>query len=288
MVQRTAPWILSKPDRTYRPLARAVFGRVPAAQLAGRLGWWSFLEAGIAGFVGHPRALAPLAALSHAQRRRQVADPELRRRLTPDHGLGCKRVLLSNDWYPALTRPGVEVVTQPVARVVSDGLKLADGSHRALDVLVFGTGFEARGFVAPMAVTGRDGRSLQAAWAGLPNAWHGLSVPGFPNLFLMYGPNTFSGSGSAVYMLESQARHVAAAARTLEVHAARVIEVRRDAHASFLAELRERQRRTIWATGGCASWYLDADGRDPTNWPGYPVEYRRRTARVDASAYALT
>lgn len=124
-------------------------------------------------------------------------------------------------------------------------------------------------------------------WAGLPEAWHGLSVPGFPNLFLMYGPNTFGGSGSAIYMLESQARHVAAAARSLQARHARTIEVRPDAHRAFVSELRERQRRTIWATGGCSSWYVDDQGRDPTNWPGYTLDYRRRTARTDEQTYIV-
>lgn len=138
-----------------------------------------------------------------------------------------------------------------------------------------------------MAVTGRDGRTLQAAWAGLPEAWHRLSVPGFPNLLLMYGPNTFGGSGSAIYMLESQARHVGAAARAVRGAGAGTIELRPDANDAFLRELRERQRTTVWATGGCSSWYLDDRGRDPSNWPGYTLEDRRRVRRADSETYAL-
>lgn len=287
VVQRTPPWILPKLDRAYRPLAHAAFARLPALQRAGRLGWWTFMEAGIAGFVGHQRVLAPLAALSRAQLRRQVADPALRKQLAPAYRIGCKRILLSNDWYPALTRDNAEVVTEPIARASATGLEFADGSRRELDVIVFGTGFDAHEFVAPMEITGRGGRTLEEAWAGVPNAWHGLSVPSFPNLFLMYGPNTFGGSGSAVYMLESQACHVAAAARALRRGGERVIEVNPEAHAAFMSELRERQQRTVWATGGCSSWYLDEEGRDPTNWPGYTVEYRRRTRRIDPETYSL-
>lgn len=287
VVQRTPPWILPKFDRAYRPRANAAFARVPALQRAGRLGWWTALEAGIAGFVGHEQALAPLAALSRAHLRRQVPDAALRARLTPTYRIGCKRILLSSDWYPTLSRPNVEVVTAPIARAVPDGLEFADGSHRTLDVLIFGTGFAAREFVAPMQVTGRDGVTLADTWDGLPHAWHGLSVPGFPNFFLMYGPNTFGGSGSAIYMIESQARHIGAAARALGRGHARTIEVRADVHAAFMAELRERQRRTVWATGGCSSWYLDDEGRDPTNWPGYTIEYRRRTRQVDPAVYRV-
>mgnify|MGYP002136453513 CR=1 FL=1 len=207
---------------------------------------------------------------------------------TPTFGIGCKRILLSNDWYPALTRPNVELVTSPIAHATPTGLTFADGSARELDVIIFGTGFEAREFVAPMDVAGRGGTTLAETWDGLPHAWHGLSVPGFPNLFLMYGPNTFGGSGSAIYMIESQARHIGQAARALDRGGASEIEVRPEAHAAFLTELRERQRRTIWATGGCSSWYLDDEGRDPTNWPGYTVEYRRRTRRIEPSAYRLS
>ncbi len=285
--QRTPPWVLPKLDRAYGPLAHSAFQRMPALQRAGRLGWWTFLEAAIAGFVGREQLLAPLAAAARAHLRLQVRDPLLRARLTPDYSIGCKRILLSSDWYPALSRPNVEVVSQPIARAFEQGLELADGSTRELDVIIFGTGFQAREFVAPMEVTGRGGVTLEQTWEGMPNAWHGLSVPGFPNMFLMYGPNTFGGSGSAVYMLESQARHVAAAARALSGGGGRVIEVRPEAHERFMSELRERQRRTVWATGGCSSWYLDEEGRDPTNWPGYTIEYRRRTARVDPAVYSI-
>ena len=184
-------------------------------------------------------------------------------------------------------RPDVELIDEPIAAVGESGVELAGGGFRELDALIFGTGFDAHDFVAPMEVRGRGGRTLAQAWDGLPNAWHGLSVPGFPNMFLMYGPNTFGGSGSAGYMIESQARHVGAAARALRSGRARTIEVRTGAHERFIAELRERQRSTIWATGGCTSWYLDGEGRDPTNWPGYTLEYRRRTRAIDQAANEL-
>ena len=287
VVQRSAPWILPKPDLGYRPGARRIFDRIPATQLAGRFGWWAFMEAGCAGFVGHHWVLAPLAAASKAQLRKQVRDPKLRAQLTPNYEMGCKRILLSSEWYPALTKDNVSVRTDPLASVNETGLEFADGSSVELDVIVFGTGFKTREFVAPMELTGRDGRTLSDAWSDIPSAWHGLAVPGFPNLFLLYGPNTFGGSGSAIYMLESQMRHVAAAATELRRTGSDTIEVRKAAHEDFMAELRERQRNTIWSTGGCSSWYVDEQGRDPTNWPGYTFEYRRRIASIDERAYAL-
>jgi cation diffusion facilitator CzcD-associated flavoprotein CzcO len=285
--QRTAPWVLPKPDTPYSDAARRAFERVPALQWAGRLGWWMLMESAIAGFVGHPRTLAPLEAAGRAHLRRQVPDRVLRERLTPSYTIGCKRVLLSNDWYPALSRANVEVLSQPVARATSTGIELEGGQRRDLDVLIFGTGFDAHDFVSPMEVRGRDGRSLSEEWGGLPEAWHGLSVPGFPNMFIMYGPNTFGGSGSAVYMLESQSRHIAAAVSAMREAGAATIEVRPEANERFLSQLRRRQRNTVWATGGCSSWYLDEQGRDPTNWPGYTIEYRRRTRRIDPAVYRL-
>lgn len=288
VVQRSAPWILPKLDKPYSATAHRVFRRFPAAQRAGRFGWWAALEAGIAGFVGHEWVLAPLAAGSRAQLRRQVPDPELRERLTPDYRMGCKRILLSSDWYPALGAPNATVRTDPVSEVTETGLSFAGGDDVDLDVLIFGTGFRTKEFVAPMEVAGRGGRTLAEAWADIPNAWHGLVVPGFPNFFLLYGPNTFGGSGSAIYMLESQMRHVAAAAERMEETGAATIDVRADAHEAFMAELRSRQRNTVWATGGCSSWYVDEHGRDPTNWPGYTFEYRRRTASIEPDVYELS
>jgi len=171
--------------------------------------------------------------------------------------------------------------------VTETGIVLRDGRAVELDALIFGTGFRTREFVAPMAIAGRAGRTLEDAWSEVPHAWHGLAVPDFPNMFLIYGPNTFGGSGSAIYMIESQIRHVVAAVDELRRTGARSIEVRPEAHDEFMAFLHERQRNTVWATGGCSSWYIDEQGRDPTNWPGYTLEYRRRTARVTPGTYAL-
>ena len=287
VLQRTPPWILPKPDRAYRAFDTKLFERAPVAQLAGRFGFWAFLEAGIAGFIGHEHAMRPLAAISRAHLRRQVRDPELRRKLTPTYRMGCKRVLLSSDWYPALAQPNVEVLTDGVQEVTETGVVLRDGRAVELDVLIFGTGFRTREFVAPMRISGRGPRTLEEVWDGVPHAWHGLSVPEFPNMFLIYGPNTFGGSGSAIYMIESQIRHAVAAVTELRRSGARAIEVRAGAHEAFMAELHERQRRTVWATGGCSSWYIDEQGRDPTNWPGYTLAYRRRVARISPDVYAL-
>jgi cation diffusion facilitator CzcD-associated flavoprotein CzcO len=287
VVQRTPPWILPKPDRAYRAFDTAVFERLPLAQQAGRFGFWAFLEAGIAGFIGYERFMRPLAAISRAHLRRQVADPVLRAKLTPGYKMGCKRVLISSDWYPTLAAPNVEVVTGGVDHVTETGLVLRDGRAVELDALIFGTGFRTREFVAPMRIAGRDGHTLEDAWSETPQAWHGLALPGFPNLFLIYGPNTFGGSGSAIYMIESQMRHVAAAVAELRRTGASSLEVREQAHAEFMDFLHQRQRRTVWATGGCSSWYVDDQGRDPTNWPGFTLEYRRRTARVRPGVYAF-
>ena len=179
VVQRTPPWILPKPDRAYRPFDTALFERVGLAQLAGRFGWWALMEAGIAGFVGFDAAMRPLAAASRSHLRRQVRDPDLRARLTPAYKMGCKRVLLSSDWYPALAAPNVEVVTDGVSHVTETGLVLDDGRSVELDALIFGTGFRTCEFVAPMRIGGRDGvRSTRPGMAS-PTPGTNLRCPGF-------------------------------------------------------------------------------------------------------------
>jgi cation diffusion facilitator CzcD-associated flavoprotein CzcO len=284
--QRSAPWILPKPDRAYRAWESRLFERVPAAQLADRLGLWAFFEAAVPGFTTHPGLLAPLRALNAAFLRRQVADPELRERLRPRDAIGCKRTLVSNGWYPVFARGDAELVTERVVRATDTALVDAAGIAREVDVVIYGTGFRANDFVAPLAVAGRGGHTLAEVWDPAPQAYLGTSVSGFPNLFLLYGPNTNMGSGSAIYLIESQLRHVSAAVTLLQRTGARALEVRPEVLAAFNAELRERLARSVWESG-CSNWYVDEHGRDTSNWPGTMTEFRRRAARVDLGAYAL-
>lgn len=274
--QRTAPWTLPKPDRRYGPVRRLAYGRLPALMKVPRAGVWAMTVVTGRAVTGGRLAGALIRGASHAQRRLQVRDPGLRARVTPDEPMGCKRVLFTSDWLPALSRPDVALVTEKIVEVVPDGVRTADGEHHPCDVLVHATGFDATRFLAPMTVTGRTGHTLAEAWRGGAFAHLGMTVPGFPNMFLMYGPNTNTGNTSVLYFHEAQARYLARAVTRIAATGA-PLEVRPEVAAGFDAEMQRRLAGSVWT--GCRSWYRDAAGRVVTNWPGAASEYRRRVAR---------
>jgi cation diffusion facilitator CzcD-associated flavoprotein CzcO len=284
--QRTPGWTIPKTDFEYGPLARRLFAWFPFLQHLDRALIFAFMELATAGMTRY-RWIAPaFKALSRRQIRKQIPDPELREKVTPRDEIGCKRIMLTDDWYPALTRPNVELVTERIEAITGSGVRTADETERPADVLILGTGFQSHAFVTPMEVIGRAGRSLQEGWNGVPRAYLGITVPGFPNMFLLYGPNTNGGTGSVIYTIEAAMDHVIAALNELERTAARRIEVRREAAESFDRELRAALQRTVWHTG-CSSWYLDEQGNDPNQWPWLWSTYRRRTGRLDG-AYSLS
>jgi cation diffusion facilitator CzcD-associated flavoprotein CzcO len=279
--QRTAPHVVPKPDRWYRPWHHRLFRAAPQAQRAGRLGIWLLGELLTAALTSAQPLGVLVKGLARLHLRRQVPDPELRARLVPAHDVGCQRLLFSNDWYPALSRPNVEVVTEKITELTPTGVRTADGVDHPVDVIVYGTGFSATDFLAPMRIRGRGGRELADEWAGGARAHLGMTVPGFPNFFILYGPNTNLGGNSIVYMIESQCEYVRQLVRRLATVS--TVEVRRDVAERFDAEAQRRLARTVWTR--CASWYRDASGRVVTNWPGSVWEYRRRTARVDQADF---
>jgi cation diffusion facilitator CzcD-associated flavoprotein CzcO len=284
--QRSPGWTLPKLDFAYGERAQRLFARFPLLQRLDRAAVFAFMELGAAAMTGRRWLLPPFRALGRRQIAKAIADPELRRRVTPRDELGCKRVMLTDDWYPTLTRPNVELITEAIAEVTPAGVRTADGAERAADVLVLATGFRAHDFVAPMEIVGVDERTLADEWAGVPRAYLGLTVPGFPNLFLLYGPNTNGGTGSVVDTIEAGMAHVLAALRRLEGARARTIEVRRPTAEAFDRELRAALAKTVWHTG-CTSWYLDDHGNDPNQWPWLWSTYRRRAARIEPGAYEL-
>ena len=206
--QRSAPYVLPKADRPYRDAEQALYDRLPVVRKADRLRIFLYGELLTSGFVLSPKLLAGPMQMWRRQLRTQIADPELRAKCVPDYVMGCKRVVFSNDWYPALARPNVELVTDPIERIVPDGVVTADGTTRAADVIIYGTGFKAVEFLAPMRVTGLDGSRLQEAWRDGAQAYLGITVSGFPNFFMLYGPNTNLGGNSIIYMLEGQIGYV--------------------------------------------------------------------------------
>jgi cation diffusion facilitator CzcD-associated flavoprotein CzcO len=285
--QRSPGWTIPKMDFAYSERAQRLFARVPALQRLDRAAIFAFMEVGTAALTSRPWLRKPLRAVGRRQINSAIKDPELRRKVTPTDDIGCKRMMLTDDWYPTLTQPNVELVTDRIATVTPSGIRSEDGTERQADVLVLATGFKSHAFVAPMEIVGAGGRSLTQEWAAVPRAYLGMSVPGFPNMFLLYGPNTNGGAGSVIYTLESGVGHVIAALRELDRADARRIEVRRQTVENFDRELRAALAGTVWHTG-CTSWYLDDDGNDPSQWPWLWSTYRRRTARLEPGAYEVT
>ncbi len=284
--QRSPGWTFPKMDYAYSERAKQAFERFPVLQRLDRAATFAFMELGAAAMTGKRWMLPPFRAVGRAQINRAITEPGLRARVTPPDELGCKRVMLTDEWYPTLTRANVELVTDRIASITPGGVRTADGRERAADVLVLATGFESHGFVAPMDVTGRDGLSLRDAWTPTPRAYLGMSVPGFPNMFLLYGPNTNGGTGSVIYTIEAGAAHVISALDALSRSGADRIEVRASAAERFDTELRAALRGTVWHTG-CTSWYVDENGNDPSQWPWLWSTYRRRTAQVDHATYEV-
>ena len=284
--QRTAPWVLPHTNRRVSATEQRVYGALPALQKAIRAGVYTAREALVPAFAKDPRLMRVVERVARRHIRAQVPDGELRARVTPDYTIGCKRILPSNDWYPALGRPNVELVTDAITEISEHSVVTADGSDRAVDTIVLGTGFKVTDMPIGQWVRGRDGKRLVDAWDGSPRAHLGTTIAGFPNMFVLLGPNTGLGHSSMVYMIESQLNHVLGALRAMRERGAATVEVRPEAQAAYNRALDARMERTVWATG-CASWYIDATGRNATIWPDWTWRFRRRTRRFDPAEYEL-
>ena len=278
--QRTAPWVLPRRDRALTRTERWLFRAVPATQRLARWVIYWVLEGFTAAFL-HPRLMRLWRRVALRHLRRAVADPELRARLTPDYTVGCKRVLFSNRYLPALTRPNVELVTSAISEVRPHGILTDDGVEHPADTIVFGTGFRVTDLPLSDWVRGRDGHTLAEVWQGSPKAHLGVAVAGFPNLFLLLGPNTGLGSTSIITMIEAQVEYVLRVLEFMRAAGVATVEPRPEAQQAFVAEIDARMRPTVWATGGCASWYMDRTGRNSALWPGFTWAYRRRLRRFD-------
>jgi cation diffusion facilitator CzcD-associated flavoprotein CzcO len=282
--QRSAPYVVPKPDIEYSGVRRGLYRRLPGTQAFGRNLTWVLSEQLNKSLTGTAPMKKLMEAGWHALLWAQVRDPELRAKLKPDYPIGCKRLLFSNDWYPALVQPNVDVVTHGIVEVLPDGVRSADGTVHPVDVIIYGTGFAATEFLAPMKIQGAGGMSLDDAWAEGARAYLGVCLPGFPNLGLVYGPNTNLGGSSIINMMESQSAYI----RQLvdQVRDGGSIAVRPDVEQRFDDEVQRRLRDSVW--GGCSSWYRDDGGRVTTNWPGTVAEYKARTARVAPADFEIT
>lgn len=281
--QRSANWIIPKPDRIYSRLERKLL-QVPFIERLYRDSIYWRLEARFAtlGQTNWLRKYAEHLALRHLQE--QVPDPELRRALTPDYPIGCKRILISSDYYPALMLPHVELVTSPIERAVPEGLVTGDGRTHATDTIVLATGFDATHFIGPISVRGLEGRSLHEQWAEGAEAYLGVAVSGFPNFFVLYGPNTNLGHNSIIFMVESQVGYVMQCIRALGDRELAWLDVRREVMDRFNREVQERVQGTVWAAG-CNSWYKNESGKVTNNWPDYTFRYARRMRAPDLSEF---
>ncbi len=286
LYQRSAPYVLPKKDRPYRGWEKRLFRWAPMTRRLERFRTWLVFEVFVAAFNRFKPLGRVAARLFERQLSEQVSDPELKASLTPDSMIGCKRVLISPDYYLTLGREDVELITQGVRELTADGVVATDGTERKADVVVLSTGFASNDFLAPMEIHGLDGLELNEAWRNGAEAYLGISVAGFPNLFIMYGPNTNLGSGSIIYQLESQMAYILDAVRTLERTGASYLAVRPQVQEKFSRELQERLSTSVWQTG-CSNWYVDENGRNVNNWPGFTLEYRRRTKRVDPADYEI-
>jgi cation diffusion facilitator CzcD-associated flavoprotein CzcO len=285
--QRTPPWVLPHPDREITARKKRIYARAPLLQKLSRAAIYTMREGYVLGFVLQPRILKLPETVAKMHMRRQVKDPALREKLTPRYAIGCKRILLSEEWYPAITAPNAELVTDPVERIEDNAIVTRDGTRREVDTIILATGFTPTDPPIAHRIANGAGQTLSQAWDGSPRAYRGTTVAGFPNLFLLYGPNLNLGHSSIVYMLESQIRYVMEALAAMRERRAAELEVTRDAQERWNEWVQERMSGTVWDTGGCSSWYLDSNGRNSVNWPDFTFKFRR-VATFDPGDHRLT
>ncbi len=277
LYQRTPPWVLPKPDRAVTAAERRLFAAAPLTQRLYRSYIYWRMEARGLGFTVDPRIMQLAAVIGRRHIARGIADPALRARVTPDYTPGCKRILMADDYYPALARSTTEVISDRIEAITPRGV-VAAGRERPVSAIIYGTGFKVSELLTPMRVLGRDGRELNSEWRTRIDAYLGITVAGYPNLFLLMGPNTGLGHNSMVFMIESQVNWVLGCMRALAARGGRTVEVRPEAQHAFNRALEPRLQKAVWAAG-CQSWYLDENGHNSSLWPGFTFEYWLRTRR---------
>ncbi|MEA2158462.1 MAG: hypothetical protein QOD66_842 [Solirubrobacteraceae bacterium] len=283
--QRTPPWVVPKADRRIPRFEQALYAKVPITQRAVRGAIFAITEGVGIAITRYPRLMAIGEVWARRHMRRAISDPELREAVEPAYRLGCKRILVSNDYYPALARDNVDLVTGGIERITPSGAISADGQQHPFDVLVCSTGFRIEEVFAHLNIRGRDGITLTEAWAGGIEAHRGTTVSGFPNLALLSGPNTGTGSTSQVYMIEAQIHYVLEMLRTLRERRAGMMEPTAEAQADYNRWLQKCMQRTVWLKGGCDSWYLDDNGVNRTLYPGPSSSFWRSLRRVREDEY---
>ncbi|MGL4306857.1 MAG: flavin-containing monooxygenase [Mycobacteriaceae bacterium] len=285
--QRTPGWVLPRIDRELSNFERSVYRRFPFILKAVRGFTYGTREGYVIALAHQTWLLPAFTLIAKAHLRRQVKDPELRKKLTPNFKLGCKRLLLTNGWLSALVRKNVEVVASGVSALTPKGVVDSEGVEREVDVVIFGTGFAPTEPPVAHLLQGKDGRTLAEHWDGSPHAYRGTTIHGFPNLFLMYGPNTNLAHSSIVYMLESQAAYIASAMQVMHSRGIEVIEVKEEAQISYNKDIEQRLKNTVWNSGGCSSWYFDRNGKNTLMWPTFTSVFRNQTKKLDIENYRI-
>ncbi|MFD4291973.1 flavin-containing monooxygenase [Rhodococcus sp. NPDC058505] len=284
--QRTAPWILPRADRQYTRVEKLAFKYLPGFQKLSRLGIYLMRESQVVGLAKAPAFMRPLQIAAQLHLRRQIADPVLRKKVTPNFRIGCKRMLISNNYYPALARPTTELVTDGIAEVTATGVVDSTGRRRDVDAIVVATGFHVTDSPTFAGIFGRDGRSLAEVFEEQgQQGYKGSAIANYPNMFFLVGPNTGLGHTSMVYMIESQLNYVVDAINVIERNEIGTVEVRKDAQDDYNRDVQRKLSHSVWNNGGCASWYLDKHGNNTTLWPGFTFEFRNQTKHFDLDAY---
>ena len=284
LFQRSAPWIVPRPDRAHTKREHSLFRRLPLLQRIVRQAIFARGEITFLGFT-YPRMEQVASQVARAHLEAQIPDATLRARLTPDYHMGCKRILVSNDFYPALRRDNVELVTERLSEIRPHSVVTQDGQEREIDVLICGTGFQVAPAPIARLFVGKDGRTLAERWQAGMQAYLGTTVEGFPNLFLMVGPNTASGHSSIIYVIEAQLEYLLKALDYMRRQHLLALEVRAEVQRRYNERLQHDLQRTIWNKGGCTSFYLEESGRNSTLWPGFAFQFRRRLSRFDPQQF---
>jgi cation diffusion facilitator CzcD-associated flavoprotein CzcO len=286
LFQRSGAWVIAKADRPFSGLEQWMFETFPLLDRVYRLLiYWRYESRAIA-FTRFGWLLGWFALRARWLAWRQVKDPLKRRKLIPDYKVGCKRILLSNDWYWAMNHDNVEIVTDDLDHVEADAIVTKDGTRHPADTIIYGTGFQATDFLAPMKITGLDGRDLNEAWKDGAEAYKGICVSGFPNLFMLYGPNTNLAHSSIVFMLEAQVRYVMQCVRMLLDPGLHFMNVKGNRQSEYATDLQKKLKKSVWDSG-CVSWYKTASGKNTNNWPGFTFSFRLMTAKLDLQDYEL-
>ncbi|HXL98518.1 MAG TPA: NAD(P)/FAD-dependent oxidoreductase [Rhizomicrobium sp.] len=284
LFQRTPSWIVPRMDRAFSDKTKSRFRRFPRLQRALRHVIYLALESRALGFISRPGMLKAGEKMARDYIARSIPDPAMRQKLTPDYAMGCKRILISDDFYGALTRPNVELVTDAIREVTPQGIVTEDGKLREFDALVYATGFRATEVLAEMRVTGRGGRQLADDWKDGAQAYYGIAVSGYPNFFMLLGPNTGLGHNSIIFMIEAQTRYIMDCLRWLR--GGGEVDVREDVQRDFNATLRTKMERTVWKSG-CRSWYLNENGSNSVIWPGFTVDYWWKTRHARRADFTV-